>query len=314
MKQPFNKNEWRLFIDGSKTSVKFVLLHNGNEKPSIPIAYGVGIKEEYEMISTILDLIRYTRYNFKIVADFKVVAILMGLQSGYTAYSCHLCLWHSRKDDEHYTTDIWPPRTQFVLGKFNVKSLPLVSQDMIILPPLHIKLGLIKNFVKALDATSDAFEYLNRFFPKLSTQKIKQGVFNGPQIRDLLKDAEFETLLSPEEKRAWISFRKIVQGFLGNNRDPNYRAIVSDLLRNYNAIGARLSLKMHFLKSHMDVFPENLGHFSDEHGEKFHQDMMAIENRFSGQRVKNEMLGEYCWSLLRESNFEYKRLGTNRHF
>lgn len=46
LNQPFVKDEWRLFIDGSKTSVQFVLLHNGNKKPSIPIAYGVGIKEE----------------------------------------------------------------------------------------------------------------------------------------------------------------------------------------------------------------------------------------------------------------------------
>lgn len=172
--------------------VWFVLLHNGNKKPSIPIAYGVGIKEEYEMVSVIIDLILYTRYQFKIVADSKVIAILMGLQSGYTAFSCHLCLWHSRKDDERYTTDIWPPRTQSIPGEFNVKSRPLVSQDMIILPPLHIELRLVKNFVKALDPTIAAFEYLNRFFPKLSTQKIKQGIFIGPLIRDLLKDTEFE--------------------------------------------------------------------------------------------------------------------------
>ena len=31
--------EWRLFIAYSKTSLKTVLLHNGNKLPSVPIAY-----------------------------------------------------------------------------------------------------------------------------------------------------------------------------------------------------------------------------------------------------------------------------------
>jgi hypothetical protein len=31
--------QWRLFIDVSKTSLKAVLLHNGNKLPSIPVAY-----------------------------------------------------------------------------------------------------------------------------------------------------------------------------------------------------------------------------------------------------------------------------------
>jgi len=37
--------EWRLFIDGSKESLKVVLKHNGNEKQSLPIAHAVNTKE-----------------------------------------------------------------------------------------------------------------------------------------------------------------------------------------------------------------------------------------------------------------------------
>ena len=36
--------EWRLFIDSSKTSLKAVLLHNGNKFPSVPIAYATNMK------------------------------------------------------------------------------------------------------------------------------------------------------------------------------------------------------------------------------------------------------------------------------
>ena len=35
----YDPSEWRLFIDSSKASLKAVLLHNGNEKPSIPVAH-----------------------------------------------------------------------------------------------------------------------------------------------------------------------------------------------------------------------------------------------------------------------------------
>ena len=39
---------WRLFVDASKTSLKAVLLHNGNKLPSIPVAYAPSTKETYE--------------------------------------------------------------------------------------------------------------------------------------------------------------------------------------------------------------------------------------------------------------------------
>ena len=41
------------------------------------------------------------------------------------------------------------------------------------MPPLYIKLGLIKQFFKALDLNAEAFQYLQTVFPKLSDAKIK---------------------------------------------------------------------------------------------------------------------------------------------
>ena len=37
---------------------------------------------------------------------------------------------------------------------------------------------------------------------------------------------------------------------------------------------------MRFLYSHLDIFPENLEIVSDEQGERFHQDMKEIEERY----------------------------------
>ena len=38
-------SHWPLFIDSNKTSLKGVLLHNGNAFPSIPVAYTSHLKE-----------------------------------------------------------------------------------------------------------------------------------------------------------------------------------------------------------------------------------------------------------------------------
>ena len=56
------------------------------------------------------------------------------------------------------------------------------------MPPLHIILGLMKQFVKARDQNSEAFEYLKGFFPKLSEAKVKAGIFVGPHIKINCKD------------------------------------------------------------------------------------------------------------------------------
>ena len=59
-----------------------------------------------------------------------------------------------------------------------------------------------------------------------------------------------------------------------------------------------MSIKMHFLFSHLDQFPPNLGDVSDEQGERFHQDIYTMEVRYQGRWDIN-MLSDYCWSLKR---------------
>jgi hypothetical protein len=49
---------------------------------------------------------------------------------------------------------------------------------------LHIKLGLMKNFVKGMDKTGRGFEYVRNKFRNVSDAKIKAGVLIGLQIRD----------------------------------------------------------------------------------------------------------------------------------
>jgi hypothetical protein len=51
----------------------------------------------------------------------------------------------------HYIQKQWPKRDSLILENKNVPNNPLVNPENVFLPPLHIKLGLMKNFVKALD-------------------------------------------------------------------------------------------------------------------------------------------------------------------
>ena len=84
----------------------------------------------------------------------------------------------------------------------NVIHEPIVSRDKIIFLPLRIKLGLMKQFVKALHFDGEYFQHILRTFPELSYEKIKAGVFNGPQIRTLVCDQAFVQAMNDKEKSA----------------------------------------------------------------------------------------------------------------
>jgi len=58
-------------------------------------------------------------------------------------------------------------------------------------------------------------------------------------------------------------------------------------------MGCNMSMKIHFLESHLDFFLENLGEVSDEHGERFHQDILTMEKRYQSKWTSS-MLADFC--------------------
>ncbi|XP_023252229.1 NACHT, LRR and PYD domains-containing protein 9-like, partial [Seriola lalandi dorsalis] len=133
-------------------SLKCVLLHNGNQFASVPLAHSTTLKEKYEAVKYVLEKIRYDQHEWLICVDLKMVNFLLGQQSGFTKYPCFLCMWDSRDTAQYYTKKDWPVWEELVPCRSrNVISNPLVDRDKILFLPLHIKLGLIKQFTKALD-------------------------------------------------------------------------------------------------------------------------------------------------------------------
>jgi len=64
-----------------------------------------------------------------------------------------------------------------VPGQKNVAHEPLVDPVKIFLPPLHIKLGLMKNsVVKAMDKEGEGFRYLRQMFSRITKAEIKEGI------------------------------------------------------------------------------------------------------------------------------------------
>ena len=91
----------------------------------------------------------------------------------------------------------------------------------------------MKQFVKALDVDSDAYREIRRMFPKLSDAKIRGGILIGLQTAIVLRSNALKSKMSVKEKEAWQSFCGVVEGFLGNRKDPVYRELVGILIKNF---------------------------------------------------------------------------------
>ena len=165
-----------------------------------------------------------------------------------------------------------------------------MNRRKIIFPPLHIKLGLMKHFVKALDTDGNCLKYLCESFPALSYGKIKADVFDGPQIRQLMKDNAFPNSMNETERQAWLTFVSVVENFLSNIKSDDCRKVVETILENYHKLGCNMSIKVHFLNSHLEQFR------SDEQAERFHQDIKVMEERYQ-KRWDIHMMADYCWSI-----------------
>jgi hypothetical protein len=97
-------------------------------------------------------------------------------------------------------------------------------------------------------------------------------------------------------------------------RTVRYGELVRDMLNAYQRQRVHMSLKIRILDFLLDSFAENLGAVSDEHGERFHQDIADMEHRYQGEWHRG-MLADYCWTIVRDSaNLNHNRNALKTNF
>jgi len=64
-------------------------------------------------------------------------------------------------------------------------------------------------------------------------------------------------------------------------------------------MGCDMSLGVHFLDSHLDFSPENLGAVSEKHGQRFHQEISTMEKQYQGKWSSSMLTSgvPVCWPV-----------------
>ena len=164
--------------------------------------------------------------------------------------------------------------------------------------PLHIKFGLLKMSVTAMDRESVRFAYLSKHVPKSVRPRWK---------KEYLKT---KTLVQNQttEIRAWNAFEKVCGNFLRNEKEENYTEIVRS--KFYHILLCGLTYHWNFIFC-IPIWIFFLGceaAVSDEHGERFHPGISQIYKGYSGKWSPNT-LADHCWRLTRHqlANIRGKR-------
>jgi len=168
--------------------------------------------------------------------------MLLRQQSGVTKFPCFLCEWNSMARDQHWMRKTWPPRINLTPGQMNIQWPNLVESTNVMLPPLHINLGLMKQFEKALTKDGQCFQYLSTKFPHLSAAKKRRHICRPWYPK--LSDSHFESQMTLTEKETWVSFKNAITKFLGNTKDSDYINIVGNMLEKFNKLGCLMNLKI----------------------------------------------------------------------
>ena len=115
-----------------------------------------------------------------------------------------------------------------------------------------------------------------------------------PQIRSLIKDTNFISSINDVEASARKAFANVVM-MLGGGKQDGYNTLVENLATSFHSLECSMTIKLHFLHSHLDKIHENLWDVIDEHRGRFVLDIKAIEKLYQG-RWGRQMMADYSWS------------------
>ena len=91
----------------------------------------------------------------------------------------------------------------------------------------------------------------------MSNENLGAAIFDGLQIKAMIKDATFANSMTDAECSSWNSFVKVIQNFLENNKADNYKELVDNMLNKFK-IGANMNIKIHLDLAIMKIYPKTL--------------------------------------------------------
>jgi hypothetical protein len=98
-----------------------------------------------------MEAIYYDKFKWQICCDIKDIALLLGLQQWYTKYCYFICELDSRPRFLHYSKNDWPARKSLEPGIINIEYQPPMEPSKILLPSMHLNLGLMKKYIKTMN-------------------------------------------------------------------------------------------------------------------------------------------------------------------
>ena len=90
--------------------------------------------------------------------------------------------------------------------------------------------------MKAMGREGSRFAFLQKF-PRISMEKLKAGIIDSSQIRELIKDPMFDEALSKGELSAWQSLKSVDTDFLENHQNVEYEKEIEELREGFRQPG-----------------------------------------------------------------------------
>ena len=171
----WDPSERRLLIESFKASFKAVLLHIDNAFLSPPLG------TLFDGLWTLQD----TNH-------------IVGQQAVYTKDPCFLCLWDSRTRHFHWTESDWPIECTLNTGEKFIN-----SSEEIFISLLHIRLGIMKLFIKSLPKDGECFRYLCSKLSKLSEVNIIFFTISIQPVHSLIPSCSLPDVLCDPTDLIW---------------------------------------------------------------------------------------------------------------
>ena len=313
------------FVKSNLTSDRF---RDSGVLKAVPVAVAQ-VSETPESLEKILDLVQVDSVLFKIAADLKVGALLLGLQS---AASCHPCIWCNVHKDHYFSAGETELRTfgsireQAALYRqggnknakfyFNCVRDPLLKEenDTLVLdidPPmeLHIFMGVTSRLFNFLvdEMESLAMSWIKELHLEKSVYHGSTS-FNGRSCRVLVQNyARLEALAPNDGSRfrlqrfiqVFRSLDTVVDSCFGTVLREGYATDIEIFEQAYIDLGYPASPKVHALITHIPQFisrsGKSLGLFSEQSCETFHS---LFQNTWKSRFARKLGHPDYSQKLL----------------